>query len=104
VGITKFAAKQLGDIVFVEPPEVGRVLTAGREAGLVESVKAASELYAPVGGTVTEINQDVLDEPELVNEDPEGEGWLYRLRADSTASYDELLDRKAYDAFVAEAE
>jgi glycine cleavage system H protein len=101
VGLTKFAAKQLGDIVFVELPEVGNVFAAWDSVGTVESVKAASEFYAPVGGTVTEVNPAVSDEPEIINEDAEGNGWLYRLQPDSTASYDGLLDRTGYDEFIA---
>lgn len=103
VGLTHFAAKQLGDVVFVELPEVGRVFNAWDAVGTVESVKAVSEFFAPVGGTVTEVNRDLNDEPELINEDAEGSAWLYRLQPDSSASYDGLLDRAGYDAYIAEA-
>jgi glycine cleavage system H protein len=102
VGLTKFAARQLGDVVFVELPDVGRVFNAGDAVGTVESVKAVSEYYAPVGGTVTEVNSELSDEPELINEDAESAGWLYRLKPDSSASYDGLLDRKGYDKWAAE--
>jgi len=102
VGLTQFAAKQLGDVVFVELPEVGQVFTAWSPAGTVESVKAVSEYFAPVGGTVTEVNSELNDEPELINEDAEGSGWLYRLQPDGSASYGELLDRMGYDAYIAE--
>jgi glycine cleavage system H protein len=101
VGLTRFAAKQLGDVVFVELPDVGRVFDAGDPVGTVESVKAVSEYYAPVGGTVTEVNSELNDDPETINEDAESAGWLYRLQPDSSASYDGLLDRKGYDAFTA---
>jgi glycine cleavage system H protein len=101
VGLTTFAAKQLGDVVFVELPEVGRVFNAWDPVGTVESVKAVSEFYAPVGGTVTEVNSQLNEDPEIINEDAESAGWLYRLTPDSSAGYDELLDRKGYDAYVA---
>ena len=79
VGITKFAAEQLGDVVYVELPEAGKALNAGSEAAVVESVKAASEIYAPVAGEVTQSNQALAEEPAKVNADPEGEGWFFRL-------------------------
>ncbi|HYC03879.1 MAG TPA: glycine cleavage system protein GcvH [Azospirillaceae bacterium] len=102
VGITQFAQGQLGDVVFVEVPEAGRAVEAGKEAAVVESVKAASEVYAPVSGTVTEGNQAVADDPSLVNRDPEGEGWFFKLKLANTADLDKLMDEAAYKAFVEE--
>jgi len=96
VGITQHAQEQLGDVVFVELPEVGASHSRGDEVGTVESVKAASELYAPVSGEVTEVNADLADEPAKVNADPTGEGWMYKLRLTSTAELNELMDADAY--------
>lgn len=101
VGITDHAQKQLGDIVFVEVPEAGKVLAQGDEAAVVESVKAASEVYAPISGTVTEGNQALADAPATVNEDPQGDGWFFRMSVGDGAELDDLMDRAAYDAFVA---
>ena len=99
VGITDFAQGQLGDIVFVELPEPGRQVTKGGEAAVVESVKAASDVYAPVTGEVTEANQALTDDPSLVNTDPEGEGWFFRLRLSDTSQLDGLMDADAYKSF-----
>jgi glycine cleavage system H protein len=99
VGITDFAQGQLGDIVFVELPEVGRQVTKGGEAAVVESVKAASDVYAPVSGEVVEANQALTDDPSLVNSDPEGEGWFFRLRLSNEAELEGLMDADAYKAF-----
>jgi glycine cleavage system H protein len=99
VGITDFAQGQLGDIVFVELPEAGRQVTKGGEAAVVESVKAASDVYAPVTGEVTEANQALSDDPSLVNTDPEGEGWFFRLRLADTSELDGLMDAGAYKTF-----
>ena len=99
VGITDFAQGQLGDIVFVELPEAGRQVTKGGEAAVVESVKAASDVYAPVDGEVLEPNQALADDPSLVNTDPEGEGWFFRLRLSDTSELDGLMDADAYKAF-----
>ena len=99
VGITDFAQGQLGDIVFVEVPEAGRQVTKGGEAAVVESVKAASDVYAPVSGEVTEANQALTDDPSLVNSDPEGEGWFFRLRLSNPGELDGLMDAEAYTAF-----
>jgi glycine cleavage system H protein len=101
VGITDHAQKQLGDIVFVEVPESGKSLTQGDEAAVVESVKAASEVYAPISGTVTEGNQALADAPATVNEDPQGDGWFFRMSVGNAAELDDLMDQAAYDAFVA---
>jgi glycine cleavage system H protein len=99
VGITDFAQGQLGDIVFVELPEPGRQVNKGGEAAVVESVKAASDVYAPVTGEVTEANQALSDDPSLVNTDPEGEGWFFRLRLADTSELDGLMDAGAYKTF-----
>jgi glycine cleavage system H protein len=102
VGITDFAQGQLGDIVFVEVPEAGRQVDRGGEAAVVESVKAASDVYAPVGGEVVEGNAALSDEPSLVNTDPEGEGWFFRLRLSDPSQVKGLMDAEAYRAFCAE--
>jgi glycine cleavage system H protein len=99
VGITDFAQGQLGDIVFVELPETGRQVTKGGEAAVVESVKAASDVYAPVSGEVTEANQALVDDPSLVNTDPEAGGWFFRLRLSDTSELDGLMDAAAYKSF-----
>jgi glycine cleavage system H protein len=99
VGITDFAQGQLGDIVFVELPDAGRQVSKGGEAAVVESVKAASDVYAPVTGEVTEANQALSDDPSLVNTDPEGEGWFFRLRLSDTSELDGLMDADAYKSF-----
>jgi glycine cleavage system H protein len=100
VGITDYAQGQLGDIVFVEVPEAGRQVTKGGEAAVVESVKAASDVYAPVSGEVIEGNEALADEPALVNSDPEGEGWFFRLRLSDPSELDGLMDADAYQRFV----
>ena len=99
VGITEYAQHQLGDIVFVEVPEAGRVLRQGDEAAVVESVKAASDVYAPVAGTVTEGNRAVVDEPSLVNTDPEGEGWFFKLTLSDTHELGDLMNAQQYKAY-----
>lgn len=101
VGITDYAQSQLGDIVFVDVPEAGRRFARGDEAAVVESVKAASDVYAPVAGTVVEGNAALVDEPGLVNTDPEGEGWFFRLSLAESGELAELMDEDAYKAFVA---
>ena len=100
VGITDYAQGQLGDVVFVELPDAGRVVEAGKEAAVVESVKAASEVYAPVSGTVTEANTALADTPDLVNTAPEGDGWFFRLTLSNPAELEGLMDEGAYKAFV----
>jgi glycine cleavage system H protein len=102
VGITDHAQSQLGDVVFVELPEVGRTLKAGEAAAVVESVKAASEVYAPVSGEVVEANGDIAGTPALVNEDAEGKAWFFKIRLTDRSELDKLMDRAAYDAFVKE--
>ncbi|MBB4266147.1 glycine cleavage system protein GcvH [Roseospira visakhapatnamensis] len=101
VGITDHAQAQLGDVVFVEVPEAGRDLNRGDEAAVVESVKAASEVYAPVSGTVTEGNAALAETPAMVNTDPLGEGWFFRLTLADPSELDGLMDQAAYDAHVA---
>jgi glycine cleavage system H protein len=101
VGITQYAADQLGDIVFVELPDTGRALEAAKPFGVVESVKAVSDLFAPVAGEVVATNDALATGPELVNSDPYGEGWMVRLRVADAAGLDDLLDAAAYDALVA---
>jgi glycine cleavage system H protein len=101
VGITAYAAEQLGDIVFVELPEVGRTLDQFAAFGVVESVKAVSDLFAPLGGEVTETNPGLAASPESVNSDPYGEGWMVQLRIADPAQLGELLDAAAYDDLVA---
>lgn len=96
IGVTHHAQDLLGDVVFVELPEVGAELSAGDEAGVVESVKAASVIYAPLSGEVVAINEDLEDSPELVNSDPFGDGWFFRLKLSDTAELDELLDADGY--------
>ena len=96
VGITDHAQDALGDVVYVELPEPGQWVAAREEAGVVESVKAASDIYAPVGGTVVEINTILEDSPEAVNQDPYGDGWFFRIELEDAADLDELLDADAY--------
>ncbi len=101
VGITAYAQEQLGDIVFVEVPEAGASVSKGGEAAVVESVKAASDVYAPVTGTVTEGNAALADDPSLVNSDPEGEGWFFKLTLADAGELDGLMDEAGYKAYVA---
>ena len=98
VGISEYAQSQLGDVIYLELPAVGQQLDAGTRLGVIESVKAASDLYSPVGGEVTEANAELKDHPEYVNQDPYGKGWIIKLRA--VKDNPKLLDQKAYDAFV----
>jgi glycine cleavage system H protein len=101
VGITAYAAEQLGDIVFVELPEGGRSLSQFAAFGVVESVKAVSDLFAPLSGEVTTTNDALGGSPELVNSDPYGDGWMIRVRLSAPGEVDELLDAPAYDALIA---
>ncbi|WP_338729418.1 glycine cleavage system protein GcvH [Haladaptatus sp. DJG-WS-42] len=96
IGITDFAQDELGDIVFVELPAVGDDVSQGAEFGVVESIKAVSDLYAPVSGTVTAVNEQVFDAPELVNDDPYGEGWMLELELADESELDSLLTPEAY--------
>ena len=100
IGITHHAQDQLGDVVFVELPAVGRKAAKGETVAVVESVKAASDIYAPVAGEVTEANTALADQPALVNEDAEGKAWFFKLRIADAAELDGLMDRAAYEAFV----
>jgi glycine cleavage system H protein len=100
VGISDHAQEQLGDIVFVETPEAGKVLEKGDEACVVESVKAASELYAPISGEVVEGNAALADDPALANSDPLGEGWFFKLTVSDASQLEKLMDENAYKEFV----
>jgi glycine cleavage system H protein len=101
IGISQHAQQQLGDIVFAEVPEAGRRVNKGQEAAVVESVKAASDVYAPVSGEVVEGNQAVADDPALVNTDPEGQGWFFKLKLDNPGELAGLMDEGAYRDWVA---
>lgn len=100
IGITDYAQGQLGDVVFVELPEIGKALAKGAEAAVVESVKAASEIYAPVAGEVVAVNSALQDTPGRVNDDPLGEGWFFKIKVADPAELGELMDDAAYEAFV----
>ena len=100
VGITDYAQDQLGELVFVELPEVGSECSQGAEAAVIESVKAAGEVKAPVGGTVVEVNESLVDEPERINADPTGEGWIIRMRVNDPEELQTLMDAEQYEAYV----
>jgi glycine cleavage system H protein len=100
VGITDHAQEQLGDVVFVELPEVGRDVATDEACAVVESVKAASDVYAPLAGKVVETNPTIIENPSMVNSDAEGEGWFFRIELDDTATFDALMDAAAYDEYV----
>ena len=100
VGISNHAQEALGDIVFAEVPEVGKTLAKGQEAAVVESVKAASDVYSPAAGEVVEGNQAIADDPSLINSDPEGEGWFFKLRLSNAGEVDGLMDESAYRDWV----
>lgn len=102
VGISNYAQEQLGDIVFVELPEVGRTVAKGDEVAVVESVKAASEVYAPVSGEVVAVNDALEGEPGLVNESAEGDGWFFEIKPADTGELDELMDQAAYNEHIAD--
>jgi glycine cleavage system H protein len=102
VGITDYAQSQLGDVVYVELPEIGRRVEQGKEAAVVESVKAASEVYAPVSGEVAEVNEGLAADPAMVNGDPMGKGWFLKLRLDDPKQLDSLMDEAAYKGLVEE--
>jgi glycine cleavage system H protein len=97
-GITDHAQDELGDLVYVETPEVGSKITAGEQAGVVESVKTASDIHAPVSGTVVEVNTDLEDDPDFVNDDPYGKGWIYKIKPDNIADVEKLLTNAEYEA------
>ena len=104
VGISDHAQSALGDVVYIEAPEIGLTVSAQEEAGVVESVKAASDIYAPVGGTICAVNHDLTDKPEIVNQDPYGDGWFFKLTPTDPADLDDLLDAEAYARVCAEEE
>lgn len=104
VGISDHAQSALGDVVYIEAPEIGLTVSAQEEAGVVESVKAASDIYAPVGGTICAVNDDLTDTPETVNQDPYGDGWFFKLTPTDPADLDDLLDAEAYARVCAEEE
>ena len=101
VGISQFAQEQLGDVVFVELPDVGKVVEKGGDAAVVESVKAASEVYAPVSGEVVEVNSELEEDPELVNRAPTGDGWFLKIRISDPSQLDGMMDETSYIDFVA---
>jgi glycine cleavage system H protein len=102
IGITAYAAEQLGDLVFVQLPEIGTTLDKGQEVAVVESVKAASDVYSPVAGEVVEINEAIANDPSIVNSDPENAGWFYKLRLADLSSLDGLMDEAAYKELIGE--
>jgi glycine cleavage system H protein len=104
IGITSFAQHELGEVVFVELPEVGSAFDAGDEVGTIESVKAVAEVYTPLAGEVIEINEAVAEDPELINDEPQGAGWLFKLRVSDLSALAELMDSAAYEKYLAEQE
>ncbi|MBW8873371.1 MAG: glycine cleavage system protein GcvH [Acidobacteria bacterium] len=104
LGITEFAQAELGEVVFVELPETGQVFDTGDELGTIESVKAVAEVYTPVAGEVVEVNEAVTDDPELLNEDPHGEGWLIKLRFSSASDLKDLMNAEQYEEYVKSGE
>jgi len=100
VGITDYAQSQLGDIVFIETPEEGKPITKGGEAAVVESVKAASEVYAPASGIVMAVNTVLADAPDTVNSDPSGDGWFFKISLSNPAELEDLMDQAAYEAYL----
>jgi glycine cleavage system H protein len=103
IGITKHATEQLGDIVFTEVPDAGKAFEAGGEAAVVESVKAASDVYSPISGEVTENNQAIVSDPSLVNQDPEGNGWFFKVKVTNADQINELMTKDEYDKFLTES-
>jgi glycine cleavage system H protein len=104
LGITEFAQQELGEVVFVELPEVGQVFNAQEELGTIESVKAVAEVYSPVAGEVVEINDAVVDDPEMLNDDPHGEGWLVKVRFSSADDLKALMNAEAYEEYIKSGE
>jgi glycine cleavage system H protein len=102
IGISDFAQDALNDIVYLELPDVGAAIEQGKPFGVVESVKAASDLYMPIGGTVTEVNKPLVDDPETINTDPYGKGWMIKIKVSNAAEADSLMDSAAYEAFCAD--
>ena len=103
VGITKHASEMLGDVVFVELPEKGKSIEKDGQAGVVESTKAASDVYTPVSGEVTDINQTIVDDPSKINEDPEGSAWFFKLKLKDKSELDSLMNKEEYDKFAKES-
>jgi glycine cleavage system H protein len=104
VGLTDFAQNKLGEIVFVELPDMGAEVEAGKGSAVIESVKAVADLYAPLDGTVVEVNEDLLDQPEVINSDPYEGGWVYKIEMKDVSQLDSLMDEAAYAKFVVEEE
>ncbi|HEY4384753.1 MAG TPA: glycine cleavage system protein GcvH [Ktedonobacteraceae bacterium] len=104
IGITEYAQRELGEIVFVELPEVGQTFNEGDACGTIESVKAVAEIYVPVSGELFERNETVQEDPEVVNDDPQGEGWLFRVRFSDSSPLKNLMDAAKYEDFVKEGE
>jgi len=102
VGITKHATEMLGDIVFVEVPEIGKAIEQNNQAAVVESTKAASDVYSPISGDVTEGNKAIVDDPSIVNSDPEGASWFFKIKIKNISELDSLMTKSDYDKFVAE--
>ena len=102
VGITKHATEMLGDIVFVEVPDEGKVVDKGGQAAVVESTKAASDVYSPISGEITEGNKNIVDKPESVNSDPEGSSWFFKIKAKDKSEFDALMSKSDYEKFVKE--
>jgi glycine cleavage system H protein len=100
VGITEHASEQLGDVVFVELPEVGADVTKDDEICVIESVKAASDILAPIDGEIVEVNDAIVDDPGKVNEDPQGDAWFFKIKPDDTSQMDDMMDEAAYKAFI----
>jgi len=104
VGLCDYAQDKLGEIVFVELPEVGAAVEAGKSAAVIESVKAVADLYAPLSGTVTEVNEVLLDQPETINQDPYGEGWVFKVEITDQTEPEGLMDKEAYEEFLMKEE
>ena len=102
VGITEFAQKQLGDVVFVQLPEIGSEFKVGDEAAVIESVKAASEVYAPISGKILDTNSELIEKPEIVNSDAENEGWIWKMSIENFKQTDDLMDKSKYLDFISE--
>jgi glycine cleavage system H protein len=100
IGITDHAQEQLGDVVHVELPDLDRTVTANEACAVVESVKAASDIYAPLAGTVVEVNETIVDDPAIVNSDAEGEGWFFKLELDNPDAFEELMDEESYEEYL----
>ncbi len=104
VGLSDYAQDKLGEIVFVELPDVGAEVEAGKSAAVIESVKAVADLYAPVSGKVTEVNEALLDQPEVINQDPYGEGWVFKVEVKEESQLEKLMDKAAYEEFIIKEE